>query len=169
MLLNYLSFATLPLPRMGRDFLLSQDENSIYRYFSLLSGESLTINGNSSASFLYAFLGEFEAFYEPADDEEHTVEAGGIIKIPRGVDQVRIIANSDLVLYHVDQVALDKLVAWAEVSRQITGNLSAAGTLNLLMNFSSLKSLPVDSMFELSQRMSEIEVNSGDDIVVQGD
>lgn len=166
MTLNHLSIATIPLPKMGRDFLLTQDENSIFRHFSLCIGESIKINSAHSPSYLYAFLGSFKASWTKY---EKTVQAGDIVKLPVDASRVEIQALTDTFIYHIDMPGLDKLVTWMEISRQLSENHSAANRLNLLMNFSTLQSLPVESMFELGLRMTEFDADKDSVIFKQGD
>ena len=169
MALNYLSFATLPLPKMGRDFLLDQKDQSIYRYFTLTSGESLTLNCAAIRSLLFVFLGEISVSRESNKEETENIGPGEILLLDEKSGPAHITASIESVIYHVDASGLEKLVSWTVVSRLLEGDELTARRLNMLMNYSTLNILPVDAAFELSQRMIETSVCSGERIVTQGE
>lgn len=169
MALNYLSYATLPLPRMGHDFMLAQDGTSIFRYISLCLGESVNLKSTRQRSYLFVFLGQVKITAGADENIDEHFASGEAYRLDEKADLIEINAAADSVIYHVDSTGLEKLVSWSVVSRLMEGNQAAARRLNLLMNYSSLNTLPVDSAFELSQRMIEKMVNKGDDIVKQGD
>jgi CRP-like cAMP-binding protein len=169
MSLNYLSYATLPLPRMGRDYLLSQTDNSIFRYMSLSAGEALILKGTKARSYLFVFLGQVSTWRGEDEDNPENISSGEILRLSDDSSIFHITANLDSVVYHVDTEGLDKLVSWSVIARLMEGDQSIATRLNMLMNFSSLNTLPAESAFELSQRMIEADVSDGDEIVRQGD
>ena len=169
MSLNYLSFVTLPLPKMGRDFLLAQNDKSIYRYFSLCTDESITLKSTQVRSYLFVFLGQISTRSDLDEEDAELIGSGEILKLVNNSDPITITARVDSVIYHVDFSALEKLVSWSVVSKLMEGDESAARRLSTLMNFSSLDTLPVDSAFELSQRMIEVPAEEGKDVVKQGE
>ena len=169
MALNYLSFATLPLPKMGRDFLLDQNDQSIYRYFALTAQETLTLKGTSQRSYLFVFIGEISVHRASNTEEVENIGPGEILVLDDQSGPAHITANIESVFYHVDSYGLEKLVSWTVVSRLLEGDESTARRLNLLMNYSTLNILPVDAAFELSQRMIESSAKAGEKIVRQGE
>jgi rhodanese-related sulfurtransferase len=154
---------------MGRDYLLSQTHLSIFRYMSLSEGEALILKGTKVRSYLFVFLGQVSAWREGDEDNPENIGSGEIFRLEGDSNIFHITANIDSIVYHVDTEGLDKLVSWAVISRLMEGDQSIATRLNMLMNFSSLNTLPAESAFELSQRMIEANVKEGEEIVKQGD
>ncbi|MCP4352392.1 MAG: cyclic nucleotide-binding domain-containing protein [Desulfobacterales bacterium] len=150
-----------------------KDIHDVSRLFQIQRGEILSIrSAELNEEYLYIVTGKINITTDDGNVSilDHQEPAVRPFRMPKDSRLIRVVAETDSIFYHVDIDKLETLLFWVEL-KSITDEKQENLDIRIdkISSSPAFRELSPDSVCEAVSRTRFFDVNSGDEIIRQGD
>jgi rhodanese-related sulfurtransferase/signal-transduction protein with cAMP-binding, CBS, and nucleotidyltransferase domain len=162
---NYMPFNLLSAERVT-------EVTNIVRFIEMRKGEIFQIRGGDSNDYLFVIEGSVEVIQTGAIKSivgPNETRKRPVV-LPATPNTSTLVATADTIICHADREMLDKLIAWDEVVHMAEDrDHELYARMEKIRNSLVFRRLPLECVEMAFQRMKEIVVPSGQEVIRQGD
>jgi rhodanese-related sulfurtransferase len=150
-----------------------EDIVDMARFFVLQKGEFLQLTSSAKSDYLYLIEGRLDIQMPNGTVSllNETDHGNKPFTLPANIEQCKLRALDDVMACHIDRSLLDKMISWDEVVQQHANDVDQelASRLRKIRNCLLLRSLPLEHVETVFQRMQTVNVKKGDVVIRQGE
>ncbi|VEN72968.1 cGMP-dependent protein kinase type I [Candidatus Desulfarcum epimagneticum] len=148
------------------------DVRNVARVFQLLEGEKISIRWTQGKEYLYPVTGR--TIVRDSGGAETALEAApgkdAPFRMPERVEPIEIFADTEAILYHVDEEKLDDLIFWSELKRVIDEKgMGLNSRIDKLSESPVFSGLSPRAVCETVNALKVREVSAGEEVIKQFD
>ena len=150
---------------------LLKSENAL-RVIKMNNGETFHLRGNEMPDYFFVIQGKVEVI---KNDHTQTIDAiedlGSLNVFPANYNLMQIKALTDSTIVQADSEMLIEMIAWDELARnsKVFKTPEEEASIAQIQNAKALRKLPFEAVEEIFKRLERVTVNTGEDIVTQGE